>query len=146
MNQLDYLSMIGYLKGLPALGQLPRNADWKDTAQSVNDRARAYLDINCSHCHNRDGAADTSGLYLTQDIPLGEASGRCKLPIAAGGGTGNLPFDIVPGNPDHSVLVYRMGSTDPGAMMPELGRSLRHDEGIALIREWIQEMDGGCAG
>ena len=124
----------------------PHNADWKDVALPINDRARAYLDINCSHCHNRDGAADTSGLYLTQDIALGEASGRCKLPIAAGGGTGNLPFDIVPGHPDDSVLVYRLGSTDPGAMMPELGRSLRHDEGVALVREWIQNMDGSCAG
>jgi uncharacterized repeat protein (TIGR03806 family) len=145
-NQLEYLAMIGYLKGAPAPEKTPRNADWKDESLPVNDRARAYLDINCSHCHNLDGPADTSGLYLTPDIPHGEASGRCKLPIAAGGGTGNLPFDIVPGHPDDSVLIYRMGSTDPGAMMPELGRSLRHDEGVALIREWIQNMDGSCAG
>lgn len=145
-NQLEYLAMIGYLQGAPVPDKAPHNADWKDEALPINDRARAYLDINCSHCHNRDGAADTSGLYLTPDIALGEASGLCKLPIAAGGGTGNLPFDIVPGHPDDSVLVYRLGSTDPGAMMPELGRSLRHDEGVALIREWIQQMDGACAG
>jgi hypothetical protein len=29
-------------------------------------------------------------------------------------------------------------------MMPELGRSLTHEEGVALIAEWIREMEGEC--
>jgi len=30
-------------------------------------------------------------------------------------------------------------------MMPELGRDLRHEEGLALIRRWIDELEGdGC--
>jgi hypothetical protein len=29
-------------------------------------------------------------------------------------------------------------------MMPELGRSLVHAEGLALIRAWIAEMPGQC--
>jgi hypothetical protein len=37
-----------------------------------------------------------------------------------------------------------MASTDPGSMMPELGRSLAHAEGVALIQQWIAEMDGNC--
>ncbi len=28
-------------------------------------------------------------------------------------------------------------STDPGVMMPELGRRLVDEEGVALIRDWI---------
>jgi hypothetical protein len=55
-----------------------------------------------------------------------------------------LPYDIVPGQPDQSILVYRMASSDPGEMMPELGRSIAHDEGVALMREWIAAMDGDC--
>jgi len=70
--------------------------------------------------------------------------GECKLPIAAGQGTGGNKFSIVPGKPEESILIYRMSSIDPGAMMPELGRSLVHDEGIALISDWISEMDGNC--
>jgi hypothetical protein len=70
--------------------------------------------------------------------------GVCKAPIAAGQGTGGAQYGIVPGNPDASILSYRLGSVDPGAMMPELGRSLVHSEGLALIRSWITEMSGQC--
>jgi hypothetical protein len=34
-----------------------------------------------------------------------------------------------------------MESTDPGVMMPELGRQLVDERGVALIRQWIAEMD-----
>jgi hypothetical protein len=33
-----------------------------------------------------------------------------------------------------------MESSDPGVMMPELGRAVAHDEAVALIREWIAKM------
>ena len=59
-------------------------------------------------------------------------------------GSGGHQFDIVPGQPDSSILLYRMITQDPGAMMPELGRKLVHKEGVALIRQWIAEMEGGC--
>ena len=66
-----------------------------------------------------------------------KALGIYKTPIAAGRGSGKFEYDIVPGDPDHSILVYRFNSTDPGIMMPELGRSMVHHEGLELIREWI---------
>jgi hypothetical protein len=31
-----------------------------------------------------------------------------------------------------------MASTDPGIMMPELGRKLTHKEGLELVKEWIR--------
>ena len=78
------------------------------------------------------------------EAELGPALGLCKLPIAAGSGTGGRPFDIVPGQPDQSILLHRMETTKPSAMMPELGRSLSHEEGVALVREWISAMAGVC--
>jgi hypothetical protein len=39
-----------------------------------------------------------------------------------------------------------MDSDDPAMMMPELGRSVIHREGVALIREWIKAQQGGCGG
>ena len=53
-------------------------------------------------------------------------------------------FDIVPGKPDDSILPYRMASSDPGVMMPEIGRSTVHQEGVALIRAWIAAQQGNC--
>jgi len=144
VNQLTLLADRGILEQTEA-DQLFANADWTDTSLSVDQRARSYLDINCSHCHNPVGPADTSGLDLTVDAEIGPALGICKLPIAAGSGTGGRAFSIVPGSPDDSILVYRLETTKPGAMMPELGRALSHAEGVMLIREWITEMDGSCA-
>jgi hypothetical protein len=37
-------------------------------------------------------------------------------------------------------MTFRIASTDPGIMMPELGKRLVHEEGVALIREWIAAM------
>ena len=143
-NQLGKLEQVGYLDGVPDLVNVSKNAVWNDPKQSIDSRARAYLDANCSHCHSTVGPADTSGLHFEPETESGPHLGLCKVSVAAGGGTGGLPYDIVPGQPDQSILVYRMASSDPGEMMPELGRSIAHDEGVALMREWIAAMDGDC--
>ena len=63
-----------------------------------------------------------------------------KAPIAAGKGSGGLRFDIVPGKPEASILVHRINSNDPGVMMPELGRTIIHREGVELVSRWIREL------
>lgn len=138
-NQLAHWQQIGYLTGLPD-GPKPKAPAWNDVAAPLDARARAYLDINCGHCHSPNGAAKTSGMWLdaANDDPL--RLGRCKLPIAAGQGTGDRAWGIAPGKPDDSILLYRMESVDPAVMMPELGRSLSHEEGVALVRDWIASM------
>lgn len=143
-NQLSRLTAMGYLKGLADPGLAPIQVSWTDEAASTEARARAYLDVNCGHCHNPKGAAATSGLYLDAASPLSGSAGLCKLPVAAGAGTGNLRFDIVPGKADDSIVAYRMASTNPAVMMPEIGRSTRHDEGVDLIRFWIDSLEGSC--
>ncbi len=110
-------------------------------AGSVAARARAYLDVNCAHCHNPAGSASNSGLFLRwTDDPAGVNYGIGKRPTAAGRGSGGMDFAIAPGDPDHSFLIYRLESTDPGIAMPEVGRSTVHKEGAALLRQWIAEM------
>ena len=52
-------------------------------------------------------------------------------PVAAGKGSGGREFDIKPGDPDGSILLYRAESTEPGVMMPELGRHLADPEAVA---------------
>lgn len=143
-NQLAVWSRADYLTGFDDGQATPQNIDWSDEELPLAARARSYLDANCSHCHNPKGAADTSGLNLEPDAS-GPALGVCKSPIAAGGGTGGRPFGILPGNPDTSITVHRLETTDPGAMMPELGRAVTHEEGVDLISRWIAEMDGDCA-
>jgi uncharacterized repeat protein (TIGR03806 family) len=122
----------------------PRSESWQDLSASLDNRALAYLNMQCGHCHNPEGAADTSGLILDNSQTLAINRGVCKPPVAAGGGAGDLRYGIVPGQPEESILLYRMRSDKPDEMMPELGRSLIHSEGVDLIRRWIAEMPGAC--
>jgi uncharacterized repeat protein (TIGR03806 family) len=142
-NQLTRLTRIGYLTGAPA--NAPRNAVWADASAPAEARARSYLDINCSHCHSPKGPARTSGLWLDTAVREPRLIGACKPPVAAGRGTGDRPYSIVPGKPDQSILTYRLASTDPGAMMPELGRALAHGEGVKLVEAYITKLKGSCA-
>jgi uncharacterized repeat protein (TIGR03806 family) len=144
-NQLSYLQQVGYLTGVPPLAEVPRNANWRDASQPLDARARAYLDVNCGHCHNPRGPADTTSLTFDVGTPADRHLGLCKPPVAAGRGTGDHLYDIVPGHPDDSILPFRMASREPGVMMPEQGRGTVHREGLALIRDWIAALPGECS-
>lgn len=142
-NQLTVMANRGWLTALPETEAEGRRPATHDTI-NVEEQARAYLDINCGHCHNAQGAADTSGLLLDRNATDARQMGRCKPTIAAGHGSGGRTFGIVPGKPDDSILLWRMQTTDPGARMPEIGRSLVHTQGVELIREWIAAQPGTC--
>lgn len=141
-NQLTHWQKNGMLTGLPALASCPKAPVWnKPETGSLNDRARIWLDINCAHCHNPHGPAMTSGLNLSYSETNPTALGILKTPVAAGRGSGGHTYDIVPGKPDESILIYRLHSTDPGEMMPELGRKTVHTESLALLRAWINTLN-----
>jgi uncharacterized repeat protein (TIGR03806 family) len=143
-NQLAHWTKLGLLAGAPDIAQAPRDADWHDAGQPLDARARAYLDVNCSHCHSPTGPANTTALDLRSAATDLRRLGLCKPPVAAGRGTGDRLFDIVPGKPDESILLYRLTSSEPGVMMPEMGRNTTHTEGVELIREWIAASAGSC--
>ncbi len=135
-SQISHWTKSGILQGAPALPATE--------IETLEQSARAYLDANCAHCHNRQGAADTSALHLDIGAPMDRNFGVCKPPVAVGRGSGDRPYDIYPGRSGDSILVYRMQHTDPAIAMPELGRSAVHVEGVALISAWIAAMVGEC--
>lgn len=138
-NQLDYLSQRGFLEGMPTVGIIPKIAAYDNPATgSLELRARSYLDINCGHCHNTNGIASTSGLLLDFEALRSEI-GICKIADRSVGS--GLLYDIIPRNADSSLMVYRMHSNAEISRMPSIGRSIVHQEGIDLIREWIGSLD-----
>ena len=140
-NQLAHWTKLKALTGAPDPQDALRLAVWNDPQTgSLDDRARAWLEINCAHCHNDAGPARNSGLDLMADQRVPTKFGMFKTPVAAGRGSGGLDYDIVPGQPDRSILMFRLKSTDAGIMMPELGKRMIHDEGVELVREWIAAM------
>jgi len=138
-NQLDEWAAAGILEGVPATRPVAPSV--YDLSQPLDTRARAWLDINCAHCHKPDGSASNSGLVLSASETDPVKIGIAKRPVAAGRGAGDLFQVIVPGAPDRSILPFRMASVEPGIAMPELGRSVHDPEGLALIREWIAQME-----
>ncbi|MEM6723544.1 MAG: SO2930 family diheme c-type cytochrome [Bacteroidota bacterium] len=141
-NQLAKWADLGYLSNFDYNEPYPSVARYEEPESfPLHDRAMAYLDINCGHCHNPHGPANTSGLNLIVDQPVNLKLGILKAPVASGKGSGGRPYSIVPGHPEESILLYRMQSLDPGAMMPELGRRTIHEEGIKLIEEWIASLE-----
>ena len=167
-NQIDALHDAGLLS-TPAPEPMRTTYEdtdsWRDCgddAPCIHEMARSYLDSNCAHCHAADGEAEETNLwldYFNMD-PVEPTNkdftswGVCKTPTSAGN-VGNCPEgainDIVPGNPDYSIMLCRIDSVDPGEMMAPIGRTLIHDEGYELIRRWIEvlpelypELDGAC--
>jgi uncharacterized repeat protein (TIGR03806 family) len=137
-NQLQHWVASGILNELPP--NIPRAPVWNDPGSGdLNARARAYLDVNCGHCHARSGPASTSGLFLDIYEHNSTHLGVNKSPVAAGRGAGNLQVDIKPGDPNNSIMIFRMKTNDPAIAMPEIGREQIHKEGVALIEEWIRK-------
>jgi len=141
VNQMIHLNEIGWLSGMPDLSNCPKLPSWEDESLEISQRARAYLEINCGHCHRPEGPAKNSALNLMAYEQNPAAYGVGKTPIAAGRGSGGHKYDIVPGHPESSILHYRMASNEPGVMMPELGRKMPHQEGVEIIAEWIRAME-----
>lgn len=146
-NQLEWLAGANVLR---LAGAQPAGLSaWAQPFGSapVDERARAYLGANCSHCHRPDGGkGGSTGLDLRPCQMDPAKAGACKSPVAAGSGAGGLAFDIVPGSPDESILVFRMSSTDPDIKMPELPNRVVDRQGLQLIEQWISGMQPpGCA-
>jgi uncharacterized repeat protein (TIGR03806 family) len=156
MNQINYMNSLGMFDIEPP-PEGKRTTYVTDPAAPVvepeepglHNRARSYFDSNCSQCHAPPpyGEISDKGLFLdyqSMDPDTGTSPftwGVCKPPTSAGNGLKcDQPIDVVPGNPDASLLLCRMESIAAGERMPPLGRTLVHGEGVELIRAWIEEL------
>lgn len=139
-NQIDHLATLGLFDTTP-----PAEADRPNLINpfgegDLDTRARSYFDANCAHCHHDGGAASASGLWLNWEETDATHHGVCKRPPAAGPGTCDLEYDVVPGDPEHSIMICRVGSEVPDIKMPELPTQLHDPAGLALLTEWIAAM------
>lgn len=138
INQLTLWNDLGLISGLPNdLNLIDSLPNWKDFTQPVENRAKAYLDINCAHCHTDGGAGDLSGLRLEYwRKELDGAHGVCNPAHGWRGGG----YDIWPGEGDISSITVRMRHTEAKDRMPPIGRSLVDEEAAQLISDWIDTL------
>lgn len=157
VNQLQYWTDQGLLSGTPTLDitngvatNIERLPHWNvpgdggETAGSnadIEQRVRAYLEVNCQHCHNDRGAASNTGYYLDHLREVDASYGVCKKPTATGGGACGRQHVLVPGSADSSIVSCRVAAEDnPQRMMPPIARSVTHDEASTLLDQWVNEV------
>lgn len=140
VNQLDDWAMRGlFATPPPAAATLEKLVD-PFGSDALETRARSYLDANCAHCHSMGGTASATNLRLDFATTDWAQLGVCKSPVSAGPGSGQLLYDVVPGDPDHSIVVHRMKSVDPAVKMPQLPTMTSDAAGTSLISQWIQSL------
>jgi uncharacterized repeat protein (TIGR03806 family) len=144
-NQLDHLFAIGFFDKAPApSGERVRLADPFDASNpDLSYRARSYFDSNCAHCHTSGGNATPPSaldLRFAATEPGQPASnwGECVIPTSCSCCPGKT-HDVVPGDPDASIMPCRLASTAIDEKMPPFGL-FSHEEGVELIRAWIAAM------
>lgn len=139
-NQLRVLNHLGMLN--PALDEttissLPHYAAASDTNSSLELRARSFLDVNCSYCHQPGGAGRAAF-----DLRITTALTNANLINGGVAATFGLPnaAAVVPGNPLSSTVYYRVDTATPGIMMPPLARSIIDQADQSILGKWIYSL------
>ena len=119
-NQLEDLIGDGMLTNVTNLSELEALPSWEDTANfTLEERARAYFDVNCAHCHQPEGSCGTETLLdLRYETRFNETS------------IYETRFSIL----------TRIQNQIPDYGMPLIGTTIIHDEGVALILEYINTL------
>jgi len=116
IQQLEYLKRKDILD-IQLLGKLSSLPSYDDLSQSTAHRARAYLEVNCAHCHNPMGTAYMTMLDLRFESPINETGIWLK----------------------QAKIIGRMSVL--GEMhMPQKGTTVLHEEGIILIKRYLQSL------
>jgi len=142
-NQLQKWIDAGYLEGGFSFPSAQNTVpDYMDTSEPLENRARAYFDSNCAHCHDEKGHCD----YRPMKFRFANTfDNRTNMGVCVNTEDiqdyPNLNKIVAPRDTDKSMLYFRSNTTDEAYRMPLHGRSIIHDEGVMLIRDWINSLD-----
>lgn len=121
-NVLQYWKDNNLLADAPDISEIPTLPDWADESLSLEERARAYLDVNCAHCHQTGGSYNDSfgdNFQFTYETPFEDS---------------NI-FQV------RTQIKDRMNTQIPGYFMPLIGVNIKHDEGLELMNAYIDSLD-----
>jgi uncharacterized repeat protein (TIGR03806 family) len=139
-NQLrtwDHLGLFEPRLAEADLRRVARFAPIDDTSRSLEDRARSFLDVNCSQCHRPGGAA--ADFDARFDTPLSEQR-LLGEPARINLGIDRARF-IAPTDPWRSMILVRLETLEP-TKMPPLAHEVVDEKAAALLRAWIKSLPG----
>ena len=118
-NQLQQLIDNNLLSGLTDNTAVTALPNWEDTSSTLEERARAYMDVNCAHCH----------------IPGGQCEDQSTL---------NFAFETLLDNTDivarKESILFRISEYNEGISMPFIGTSILHTEGVDLLNAYLDTL------
>ncbi len=110
VNQLIHLHNQGVLDSVTP-GSFSTLPDYKDGSKTIEERGRAYLEINCAHCHNANGFASRLRFRMSFETGLRES----KIPEGK------------------AAIKNKMEK----GRMPKLGTTIIDKERLELIKKFI---------
>ena len=113
INQLSHLQSTGFLTDF-SVENIGSITNYEDPNNTLDERFKSYLFINCAHCHNPKGWEESS-----------------KKPYDFRYETSINNMGII-GREDKLYRVVNNGR------MPYLGTTIKHHEGIEIINEYIK--------
>ena len=141
-NQLSKWLQKGYLSGTVP-DAITSTVNWEDTSLPTELRVRSYLDINCAHCHSEGAHCDYMPVrFAFTETASPDNLGICVPPFEFI--NNSLTYIVTKGNATRSALHYRINTNNESERMPLLGRTVIHEEGVELIKNWINGMDSPC--
>ncbi len=132
---------------------LPPAGNFQIPGAPVAEKALGYLHANCGHCHNPNSSVSVRvSLDLWEStIALDTVEHTTAFRSAVLQPNSVLPdlHIIEPGKPDQSEMFLRISRRGPGGIvtqMPPIATETVDQNGVGLIRAWIESMplaDGG---
>ena len=134
----NQLRTLRHLKLFDQLSESPRDrmVDPHDEQADLEERARAYLHLNCAHCHRRGGGG-TAAIDVQYQLPLTKTNLLDSRPTQGTFGIHGAQV-FAAGDPYRSVLFYRMSKLGRGRM-PYIGSNVIDVRGLKLIHDWIEQ-------
>lgn len=120
-NQLQRFIDENLLSNLQDISNVRALPQWDDASNhSLQDRARAYMDVNCAHCHTAGGTCeDQSPLRLDYETSLGDSQIQTQK----------------------QSIIFRVSSDfQSGQTMPWIGTTILHNEGVNVMLDYLNTL------
>jgi hypothetical protein len=116
---------------------------------AIDQAAFGYLHANCGHCHNpTSNFINNTPMVLRLDTTKMASVEVTPTFLTTVNVTGSTLVDngivyhtvVLPQDPDDSIMIVRLNSTNPASHMPQLGSEVVDPDGQTALRAWIDEL------